>query len=188
MFPPVAYDISSDLGRDIQSQFNCSVSRTTLLNNHVVGTVSRRGKQKSGQVIYEVAWNHSQYGVTQMSHSHIYTGIENYTRLQSQTSRENAKRTSSGSHASRVKDPYDDPGVDALLLKSRRGEPDLAPCSSESDDDDSDEDKMDEAIEKFFSQGTHMDRASAYDRYMEDDDHLYLDDGNETALNVDDIE
>ena len=77
--------------------------------------------------------------------------IENYTRLQSQTSRENARRTCSGSHASRVKDPYDDPGVDALLLKSRRGEPDLAPCSSESDDDDSDEDKMDEAIEKFFS-------------------------------------
>eukprot|EP00590_Aulacoseira_subarctica_P002700 CAMPEP_0172432190 /NCGR_PEP_ID=MMETSP1064-20121228/61951_1 /TAXON_ID=202472 /ORGANISM="Aulacoseira subarctica , Strain CCAP 1002/5" /LENGTH=75 /DNA_ID=CAMNT_0013179313 /DNA_START=88 /DNA_END=311 /DNA_ORIENTATION=+ len=50
---------------------------------------------------------------------------------------------------------YDVPGMDALLSKSRRGEPELAPWSSESDDDDDEarnEDMIDEAIDKLFSQ------------------------------------
>ena len=74
----VAYDINSELGKQIIAQFSCTVSRSTLVHNHVVGTVSRKGKQKSGQLIYEVAWNQSQFGVTEMSHSNIFIGIENY--------------------------------------------------------------------------------------------------------------
>ena len=197
----VAYEITSELGQQIQAQFSCSVSRTTLMNNHIVGTVSCKGKQKSGQVIYEVAWNQSQFGVTQMSHSHIFIGIENYNHLESQQRSGNHRRATTGASNTRAscgtntraKDPYDVLGIDALLLKSRRGEPELAPCSSGSDDDDDDEaydnDLAEEAIEKLFSQASHMDRASANDRHLEDDDHLFASDNEEdTSLNVDVIE
>ena len=190
---PVAYDITSELGQAIQAQFNCSVSRSTLVNNHVIGTVSRRGKQKSGQVIYEVAWNNSQYGVTQISHSNVYTGIENHTRLQSQLPRGNSRRPTSGIALPKPTDPFDVPGMDALLSKSRRGEPELAPCSSGSDSDNDDnagdEDMIEEAIDKLFSQVTHMDRASASNWDFDDNDHLFASDNEEElSLNVDDIQ
>ena len=47
----VANEITSELEQQIQAQFSCSVSCSTLMNNHIVGTVSRKGKQKSGQLI-----------------------------------------------------------------------------------------------------------------------------------------
>ena len=169
------------------------MSRSTLVNNHVIGTVSRRGKQKSGQVIYEVAWNNSQYGVTQISHSNVYTGIENHTRLQSQLPRGNSRRPTSGIALPKPTDPFDVPGMDALLSKSRRGEPELAPCSSGSDSDNDDnagdEDMIEEAIDKLFSQVTHMDRASASNWDFDDNDHLFASDNEEElSLNVDDIQ
>jgi len=69
----VAFDLASEVGKEIASQLKCTVSRSSLQSNHLVGTVTRRGTQKdaNGQLIYEVAWNNSQYGVTQMSHSHV---------------------------------------------------------------------------------------------------------------------
>jgi len=189
----VAYGINFELGQQILGQFSCSVSRSTLVHNHVVGTVSCKGKQKSGQIIYEVAWNQSQFGVTQMSRSHIFVGVENYNRLESRQPTGTSRRDSSGTAGTKPKDPYDVPGIDALMLKSRRGEPDLAPCSSESDDDYDDDafenDIVDKAIDRLFSQVSHMDRAAANDHYLEDDDHLFASDDEEgTSFNVDEIE
>ena len=79
------------------------------------------------------------------------------------------------------------------LFISLLGEPELEPCSSGSDDDYDDEakskDLIEEAIEALFSRASHIDRASANDRYLEDDDHLFLSDNEEDApLNIDDIE
>ena len=170
----VAYGINFELGQQILGQFSCSVGRSTLVHNHVVGTVSRKGKQKSG-------------------HSHIFVGVENYNRLESRQPTGTSRRASSGTAGTKPKDPYDVPGIDALMLKSGRGEPDLAPCSSESDDDYDDDafenDIVDKAIDRLFSQVSHMDRAAANDHYLEDDDHFFTSDDEEgTSLNVDEIE
>lgn len=79
----------------------------------------------------------SQYGVTQTSHSHIYTWIEMYKRIQNKLSRGNDSRPTTGASRLRQKDPYNDPGIDAILLKSRTGDPELSSCSFEIDNDNS---------------------------------------------------
>ena len=102
-----------------------------------------------------MAWNQSQFGVTQMSHSHIFISIEKYNHLESQQRSGNhriattgaSNTRASGATNVRAKDPYDVPGVDALLLKSPRGEPELAPCSSASDNDEDDKDNDNDLVE-----------------------------------------
>jgi len=58
----VAFDVTSDVGKEIVSQLRCTVSRSTLTSNHLIGTVTRRAPQRgsAGQLVYEISWNHSQ--------------------------------------------------------------------------------------------------------------------------------
>ena len=67
----VAFDVSSEVGKDIASLLGCTISRSSLQSNHLVGTDTRRAKQKGGSgtlLVYEVCWNNRQYEVTEMSH------------------------------------------------------------------------------------------------------------------------
>jgi hypothetical protein len=181
----VAFDLASEVGKEIASQLKCTVSRSSLQSNHLVGTVTRRGTQKggNGQLIYEVAWNSSQYGVTQMSHSHVYGGIEAYNKLEVQ--RMSLVGATNSSHA-RLQDPYNDAGVNVMIQRSRLEDPELSPCSSESDDD-SNEGTIDDAIDRMFSQLSHTDRASATTPFFVDEDPLLLseEEDDEDPINVD---
>ena len=144
----VAFEMSSDIGELIRSQLKCSTSSTTLRRNHILGTVCRKVSGRGGHVIYEVAWNHSQFGVTQMSYSHVCVGIESMVRLQGLSrSRSRANADSSDmdtaakgtepSHSQRLRDPYLDDEVIDMINRSKMQDPSLPYCSSESDTDDS---------------------------------------------------
>ena len=116
----MAYEITSDIGKAILSDVMCSVSASTLRKNHLVGTVSRRitVRGSSGQLIYEVAWMHSQYGTSNMVHSHIVNGIENYSRLQSSIEQSGPTTRRRGETSNRVMDPYANSTSIALMLET----------------------------------------------------------------------
>ena len=56
------------LVRRFFSQLNCTISFSSLRENCIVVTVTRKLSSRiaSGQVIYEVAWNNSAYSTMQM--------------------------------------------------------------------------------------------------------------------------
>ena len=58
----VCFDVTTDVGKSIVSQLQCSVTASSFRNNTIVGTVARKVSNRvtSGSVIYEVAWNNSE--------------------------------------------------------------------------------------------------------------------------------
>ena len=97
--------------------------------------------------------------------------------------------TTNSSHA-RLRDPYNDAGVDVMIQRSRLEDPELSPCSSESDEDSSEgEGAIDDAIDRMFSQLSHTDRASATAPFFVDEDPLLLseEEYDEDPMNVDEI-
>jgi hypothetical protein len=75
-----------------------------------------------------------------------------------------------------------------MIQRSRLEDPELSPCSSESDDD-SNEGTIDDAIDRMFSQLSHTDRASATTPFFVDEDPLLLseEEYDEDPMNVDEI-
>ena len=73
----VCFDVSSDVGKSIISQLRCSVTASSFRSNTIVGTVVIKVSNRvtSGSIIYEVAWNNSEFGTTEMTHSNICLGM-----------------------------------------------------------------------------------------------------------------
>jgi len=124
----VSFDVSSDIGGRIVSQLRCSLSPSTLRNNSIVGTVSRKvsNKVSSGQLFYEVCWNNSEYGSMQMSHSHICLGMSNYIQLEHEKQQ---KKVPKG--RPRRSDPYNNQDIIRIIDKSRGEDSDMSPCNSD---------------------------------------------------------
>ena len=184
----VSFDVSSDIGRRIVSQLSCTLSPSTLRNNSIVGTVSRKVSNKvtSGQVFYEVCWNNSEYGVMQMSHSHICLGMSNYIQLKVETQQPKVPRCRNPRS-----DPYNNNGIIKIIDKSRGEDSDMSPCSSDCGSNGSIE--SEDTLGNCFFGDNHIDRARAAEPQQIDSEYLLVsdDEGDANDLirtNVDELE
>ena len=191
----VCYDIESEIGKEIRSQLNCMISSSSLRDNCIVGTVTRKLSNRiaSGQVIYEVSWNNSAFGTMHMSHSSITSGIENYLYLehQAQQSQLSQQIESFRDRRSRRLDPYNHQDILAIIENSHKEDPEMSPCSSGTDSDESNDSNS--LVGNAFFGETHMDRTTANEPYAQDNEYLSVsdDDSSEKELsqtNVDTLE
>jgi len=188
----VAYDISSDVGKSISSNFRCTVSSSTLRRNHLLGTVTRRmtARGGAGQLVYQVAWRNSQYGTSEMVHPLIHDGIENYNRLQLLIDQSGPATRRRSEMSNRVLDPYANSSAIALMVQnSLQGDPSLSPCPSESEEEEDDKSiNSNEDIDKYLDSTSHMDRTKCAHPEIQDEDPLLVSDDEEDCQgNVDDI-
>jgi len=189
----VAYNIDSSVGKKICSQLPCSISSSSLRENCIVGTVTRKLSTRlpSGKLVYEVSWNNSAYGVLSMSHTAIVSGIENFLELEHQTQQSQLSQQVQFFREMRRLDPYDNQDIMKLIEKSRKEDPELSPCSSGSESDGTEDSDL-SLGDAFFGE-THIDRTKAMEPYAQDNEYLLVsdeeDNSNELALtNVDELD
>jgi hypothetical protein len=191
----VSFDVSTEVGKSIVSQLRCSVASSSLRDNSIVGTVSRKvsNRVSSGNIIYEVAWNNSEFGTTEMSHSNVCLGMSNYMQLQhnSHVPRSAQRLQKPVQRGTPRSDPYNTQEIMKIIDRSRIEDPELSPYGSDCGSCGSmgSEDTFGEA---FFG-ATHTDRVRASEDIV-DNDYLLVSDDDSNGVpdlqrtNVDELD